>query len=157
MIKLLAAGLWACIVTLAASYVAFSWHAPASLSAHEADPGHGGSLETIRTRMISVPVIRTGVLQGYVMAQFSFTVDAATLKRLSVKPDIVVIDEAFRAIYAEDVDFRNLKKQDLGSLTTRIVGSSNQRLGTRVIEDAFVQEFSYVTKDGVRMGNRQGT
>jgi len=156
MIKLLAAGLWACIVTLGATYVAFSWHAPSAISQSETEAGQG-NLETVRTRMLSVPVIRSGALQGYVMAQFSFTVDAATLKRLSVKPDIVVIDEAFRAIYAEDVDFRNLKKQDLGALTKRIVEGSNQRLGTRVIEDAFVQEFGYVTKDGVRTGNRHGT
>jgi hypothetical protein len=156
MIKLLAAGLWACIVTLGASYVAFSWQAPVAFSEPQSDAAQGG-LETVRTRMISVPVIRSGVLQGYVMAQFSFTIDAATLKRLAVKPDVVVIDEGFKAIYADDVDFRNLKKQDLGGLAKRIVEASNQRLGMRAIEDAFIQEFSYLTKDGVRMGNRRGT
>ena len=157
MIKFLAAGIWACVVTLAASYLAFSWQAPPSLGAPETEASHGASVETVRTRMISVPVIRSGALQGYVMAQFSVTVNAATLKRLAVKPDIVVIDEAFRAIYNEDVDFRNLKKQDLGALTKRIVETSNQRFGTPVIEDAFVQEFGYVTKEGVRTGNRHGT
>ena len=37
-----------------------------------------GGLETVRTRMISVPVIRSGAIQGYVLAQFSFTADAET-------------------------------------------------------------------------------
>ena len=57
--------------------------------------------------MISVPVIRSGAIQGYVMAQFSFTANAKTLKRLSVKADVVVLDEAFKAIYSEEaLDFR---------------------------------------------------
>jgi hypothetical protein len=155
MIKLLAAGLWACIVTLAASYVAFSWHAPAARGEGEAEPTRG-IVEMVRTRMISVPVIRSGALQGFVMAQFSFTGDAGTLKGLSVKADIVFIDEAFKAIYGEDVDFRNLKKQDLSGLAKRIVEASNQRLGRRVIDDVFIQELNYLTKEGVRMGNRRG-
>ena len=37
----------------------------------------------------------------------------------------------------------------------RIVEGSNKRFGTRIVEDAFIQEFSYVTKDGIR--NKQGT
>ena len=136
-------------MTLAACYAAVSWQAGQRRRA-EAEPERlYGGLETVRTRMISVPVIRSGAIQGYVMAQFSFTADAATLKRLSLKADVVVLDEAFKAIYSEDVlDFRNMKKQDLGGLVKRIVEGSNQRFGTRIVEDAFIQELSYVTKDG---------
>jgi hypothetical protein len=156
MIKLIAAGLWACLVTLAASYAAMSWNAGPPSAEREPEKG---SIELVRTRMISVPVIRSGTLQGYVMAQFSFTGDAATLKRIPVKADIVVLDEAFRTIYSEDqLDFRKLQKQDLGGLTKRIIQASNDRLGARVIEDVFIQEFSYLTKDGVRTGTyRPGT
>ena len=156
MIKLILAGLWACLVTLAASYAAVSWQAGSVTSAeHEPERLYGG-LETVRTRMISVPVIRSGAIQGYVMAQFSFTADAAILKRLSVKADVVVLDEAFKAIYSEDtLDLRNMQKQDLGGLVKRIVEGSNQRFGTRIVEDAFIQEFGYVNKDGIR--NKQGT
>ena len=156
MIKLIAAGLWACVVTLAASYAAISWSVASPNG--EREPEKGG-VELVRTRMISVPVIRSGALQGYVMAQFSFTGDAATLKRIPIKADVVVLDEAFRTIYSEDqLDFRKLQKQDLGGLTKRIIEASNERLGMRVIEDAFIQEFSYLTKDGVRVGGfRQGT
>ena len=57
--------------------------------------------------MISVPVIRAGAIQGYVMAQFSFTAEGKTLKQLPMKADVVVIDEAFKAIYSDDAfDFR---------------------------------------------------
>jgi hypothetical protein len=155
MIKIIIAGLWACIVTLAASYAAVSWQATNTNAAeHEPERLYGG-LETVRTRMISVPVIRAGAIQGYVMAQFSFTGEAKTLKRLSLKADVVVLDEAFKAIYGEDtLDFRQMKQQDLAGIAKRIVEGSNQRFGTKIIEDAFIQEFSYVAKDGIRAGNK---
>ena len=64
---------------------------------------------------------------------------------------------AFKAIYSEDaLDFRKMKKQDLGGLVKRIVDDSNKRLGLKVVEDAFIQEFSYVTKEGTRSGSKQG-
>lgn len=154
MIKLLLAGLWACIVTLAASYAAVTWQAGHARLEAEPEKLYGG-LETVRTRMISVPVIRSGAIQGYVLAQFSFTGDAKTMKRLSLKADVVVLDEAFKAIYSDDVlDFRQMKQQDLAGIAKRIVEGSNQRFGTRIVEDAFIQEFSYVNKDGIRSGNK---
>jgi hypothetical protein len=157
MIKIIIAGLWACLVTLAACYAAVSWQAGNATPEHEPEKLYGG-LETVRTRMISVPVIRSGAIQGYVMAQFSFTADAGILKRLSLKADVVVLDEAFKAIYGEDaLDFRQMKQLDLPGLAKRIVEGSNQRFGMHIIEDAFIQEFSYVTKEGTRTGNKQGT
>jgi len=152
------AGVWACAVALAASYFAVSWQGTTHAAAeHAPDKLHGG-LETVRTRMISVPVIRSGGVQGYVMAQFSFTAEAKALKHLSVKADVVVIDEAFKAIYSDDsVDFRKLRKQDLPNLGKRIVDGANKRYGVRIIEDVFVQELNYVSKDGVRTGAKQGS
>lgn len=155
MIKTILAGTWACVVTLGASYAAVSWQSPQAVVEAEPEKLYGG-LETVRTRMISVPVIRSGALQGYVMAQFSFSADAKTMKKLSVKADTVVLDEAFKAIYSEDtLDFRKLAQQDLPGLAKRIVEGSNKRFGASIIEDIFVQEFNYVTKDGIRAGNKR--
>jgi hypothetical protein len=159
-IKIIVAGVWACVVALAASYFAVSWqgaggggHAAAD---HAPDKLHGG-LETVRTRMISVPIIRSGALQGYVMAQFSFTGDARVMKHLSVKADTVVIDEGFKAIYGDEVvDFRKMKKQDLPDLGKRIVEGANKRLGAHIIEDVFLQELNYVSKEGTRSGGGRG-
>ncbi len=78
------------------------------------------------------------------------------MKKLSVKADTVVLDEAFKAIYSEDtLDFRKLAQQDLPGLAKRIVEGSNKRFGASIIEDIFVQEFNYVTKDGIRAGNKR--
>ena len=105
--------------------------------------------------MISVPVIRSGTIQGYVMAQFSFTAEGKALKQLPMKADVVVVDEAFKAIYSDDAfDFRNMKQHDLKGLGKRIVESSNKRFDAQIVEDVFFQEFSYVTKDGARVGKK---
>jgi hypothetical protein len=157
MIKIIIAGLWTCLVTLAACYAAVSWQAGNTVAESEPDRGGHGSqgngLETVRTRMVSVPVIRAGAIQGYVMAQFSFTAEGKTLKALPMKADVVVMDEAFKAIYSDDAfDFRYMKPQDLKGLAKRIVESSNQRFATQVLEDLFFNEFSYVNKDGIRSG-----
>ena len=158
MIKIILAGLWACLATMAACYAAVSWQASHTVSEVAEPERLFGGLETVRTRMISVPIIRSGAIQGYVMAQFSFTANAAILKRLSLKADVVLLDEAFKAIYSEEVlDFKNMKKQDLGGLVKRIVEGSNQRFGTHIVDDAFIQELTYVTKEGVRSGGRRGT
>jgi hypothetical protein len=161
-IKIIIAGIWACVVALGASFLAVSWQGgaapppPAQAAKAPDKGGHGGGLETVRTRMISVPVIRSGGVQGYVMAQFSFSGEAKALKYLPVKADVIVIDEAFKAIYSEEsVDFRNLKKQDLPELGKRITEASNKRLGSPVIADIFVQELNYVSKEGIRAGGNR--
>jgi hypothetical protein len=36
----------------------------------------------------------------------------------------------------------------------RIVDGSNRRFGARIVEDIFIQELSYISKDGVRTGSK---
>ena len=151
MIKLILSGLWVCLVTLLSTYAVVAWQ---TARAPEAEPQKlFGGLESVKTRMISVPVVADGAIHGYVMAQFVFTVDANVMKRLSVKPDVFLLDEAFRTIYAgESVDFRQFKKQDLPGLSKQIGDNVNKRLGTRLVDDVLVQELNYIAKDHVRGG-----
>ena len=151
MIKLILCGLWVCLVTLGSTYAAVSWHT-ARAPQPEAQKLFGG-LETVKTRMISVPVVADGAIHGYVMAQFVFTADAKVMKNLSVKPDVFLLDEAFKAIYGgETVDFRTFKKQDLPALSKQIGDSVNKRLGVHLVDDVLVQELNYIAKDHVRGG-----
>jgi hypothetical protein len=156
MIRLVLAGAWVCLVTLLSTYAAVSWQT--AKSAPETAEGQKlfSSLESVRTRMISVPVIADGAIQGYVMAQFLFTADGNVMKRMPVKPDVFLLDEAFKAIYGgESIDFRSFKKGDLGVLAKRITEGVNKRLGTPLIEDVLVQELNYIPKDHVRGGLRK--
>ena len=93
------------------------------------------------------------------MAQFSFTADAKMLKKLAVKADVVVLDEAFKAIYSEDsLDFRNMKQTGPAGLGKRIVEGSNKRVrDARSSRTSSSRSSSYVNKDGTRAAGKRGT
>ena len=67
MIKLVATGVWICLVTMAASYAATFWKTETTPKA-EVDKFFGG-LESVKSNPINVPVISGGAIQGYVLAQ----------------------------------------------------------------------------------------
>ena len=99
------------------------------------------------TRAISVPMIKDGSVQGYVVAQFVYTIDAATLKRLSVPPEVFLLDEAFRTIYSDtSLDFQHLEKYDINKLTRNLIQQVNTKLKGDLIKDVLVDEFNYISK-----------
>lgn len=157
MIKLILTGVWVCAVTLVASYAAVSWQA--SHLAPRAETGKEESfrgLEYIKPKQLSVPIIADGEIQGYVVAQFVFTLKAQVLEQLKIEPQAFLHDEAFKAIYAsESIDFRRLKKQDLSSLSKKIAENVNKRFGAELVEEALIQELAYVPKSEVRDGLRR--
>lgn len=159
MIKLILVGLWACAITLSSCWAVASWTA-ASKGA-EADHGHGAEksgsmLEHVRTKMISVPIIAEGAIQGYVIAQFIFSIDAKQLKQLSIRPEAILLDEAFKVIYAgEAIDFRNIKKQDLPAMLKSINEGVNKRFGSQIVESVLIQELNYISKAEARLGDKR--
>jgi len=151
MIKLVAVGLWVCAVTLASGFAAVSWRA-GRLPQPEGASLFGG-LSTVKTRLISVPIIAEGAVQGYVVTQFVFAVESSILKRLAIKPDLIIVDEAIRTIYAGDgIDFRQLAKQDLPQLAKTLAENVNTRVGAKLVEEVLIEELNYVAKDQVRTG-----
>ena len=161
MIKLILVGVWVCVVTLASSYAAVTW-LTGSGAGHDSGNGHGNNghggghksdtgVEHVRPKMFSVPIIADGAVQGYVVAQLVFTVDTTVLKRLPVAPEPLLLDEAFKSIYAgETIDFRRFKRQDLPALGKRIQAGANKRLGSGLVQDVLIQELNYVPKDEAR-------
>ena len=143
MIKLLAAGVWSCAVSLTASWAAASWRsqpAPAAAQAEVKD------LELRKARPLNLPVVADGAVQGYVIAQFSFTIDKMATKQLPVSPEAILPDEAFRAIYSDGrLNFRHLEKYDLDRLTQDLIGRVRQRLSSDAVKDVIVQEFNFVS------------
>lgn len=161
MIKLLLVGLWACAITLSSCWAVVSWTAASKPA--EAGHGHGAeksgsAFEHVRTKMISVPIIAEGAIQGYVIAQFIFSIDATQLKQLTIRPEAILLDEAFKVIYAgEAIDFRNIKKQDLPAMLKSINDGVNKRFGSQVVESVLIQELNYISKAEARLGDkRQG-
>ncbi len=150
MIKPILLGVWLCGVTLGAAYGVITWqkqqHAAAEAAATEPP-----KLEQLQTKVINVPIITDGAIQGYVLAQFAFTVEADKLKELSTKPDLILVDEAFKLIYAgEAVDFRHMRRADVDALSKMLLTNVNKRLGQGLVHDVLVQQLNYLPRDQLR-------
>ncbi len=143
MIKIVLVGFWACLATLAAGYTV-SHFREASLKpsiAAEATPR-----ESKKTREINVPKIRDGAVKGYVVAQLSYIVDAAALKKSQISPDAFIVDEAFRYIYDDNsVDFDHLETFDLDKMRNALIKKVNARLNADVVLDMGIQEFTFLS------------
>jgi hypothetical protein len=152
MTKFLLAGLWASVVSLGAAFGMMQWQkssVPAAVANAET------KIEEFRTKAINVPIIGAGTIQGYMVAQFVLTVDAAALHKMQVNPEVYVLDEAFKTIYAgEQVNFQNMKKQDLPLLAKKLGENVNKRLGMKVVQDVLIDQLSYIPKKDMRGGNK---
>jgi hypothetical protein len=156
-IKYLLFGIWICIVTLGSSFAMISWQAQQVTPTVEGDAAKT-PIEQVQTKRISVPVITNGSLKGYVLAQFVFHINAAALKEMTVKPDIYLVDEAFKVIYSgKAIDFRNPEKPDFSALGRTIKENVNARFGENFVQEVLVQELSYIPQDKLRGGWLSGS
>ncbi len=152
MIRILVAGIWICIVTLVAAYAGVSMNA-ATPGGDEPDEFFGG-LDYAKTEIISVPIIDEGDVQGDVIAQFVYTIDVKIKKKLTVPPDLFILDSAFRTIYDGTApDFKNIEKADLNKLTTAIKDAVNARFQADIVKDILVEIFNFVPKNSVRVNS----
>lgn len=149
MIKTLLVGLWVCGVALGSSY--FFTQMQRSSLAHDATEEKAEIVEFIKTDMISVPVIKGGGVQGYLVAQLSFAVNKVEITRLAFEPTPYLVDVAYRALYENSaVDFSQLQPQDLPSLAKKIAEAANTKLGAVIVKDVLLNEINYVARDEVR-------
>lgn len=149
MIKLIAAGIWVCAVTLASSYLAISWSTQPAAKA--SDVTTFGGLDYVTPSSISVPIIKAGAVEGYAIAQFVFTAQADILTNSTIPAKVIFVDEAFKAIYSKSsFDFQNKNKRDLNALTKTIAENVNKRIGKDLVVDVMVESLNFVSKDQVR-------
>ena len=155
MIKHVLFGLWVCGVSLGGAYGTMVWQAQQKLADPNAKPTI--NLEQVQTKRISVPILKDGGVKGYVFAQFVFNVDAAAVKKMTVKPDIFLVDEAFKVIYRGDgIDFRDPDKPDVSALGDIIKKNVNERLGEDFVQEVLVVELNYLPQDKFRGGALSG-
>jgi hypothetical protein len=103
-----------------------------------------GATEARKTHEINVPRIKDGAVKGYAVMLLSYTVDLNALKKATMAPDSILVDEAFRYVYNDDtIDFDHLDRFDLGKMSKAIVRAVNERVKSDVILDVGVQEFTY--------------
>jgi hypothetical protein len=142
-IKTLAVAVWSVAALIAgnygASYVMRMQASKAAVNPQER------AFETRKSREISVPIIRDGVVKGYVVVQLNYVVDLEAVKGVKVPPEPFVVDETFQYIYGDDkIDFSRLDRVDIGKMTESLIQRVNARMRANVITDMGVAEFNFL-------------
>jgi len=153
-IRTLFLGFWICVITLAGTWVGATYLGAPGAEAEAPHQGQLlGGLAEVKPRPVSVPMIVDGAIQGYVMAQLTFTVKKETLDTLSVRPEVFIVDETFKTIYAgETIDFKRLKKQDIAAIAAKVKDNVNKRFGSAFVEDVLFEDLNYIPMEKVRGG-----
>lgn len=142
MMKLILSALCACIASLGGAYGAMKYK---SAAARPDEQRKEVKLETQKTRMISVPIIRQNDILGYIVARLEFVVDAALLKANGIPAESYVADEAFKIIYGRVAnDFKSKQRQDLEAITASVAESVNKRMGNEVIKHVLVDSWTFL-------------
>ncbi len=146
--KIAIAGVLAIGASMGAGYYAIS---ASGADTGKASPENFIGIDYVKIPSFAVPIIQNGIMEGYVLTEWVFTIDAKTKAALTVPPEVFIKEDAFRSIYGEVVvDFDNLDRVDLVALAETIRGNVNKRLGTEAITSALVQKFDFMPKDQVR-------
>jgi hypothetical protein len=143
--KAFVVGIWVLTVALGTAYAAAYFDSTRKVPG--ADQPVASSLQADKTRVINVPMIANGAVQGFIVAQFGYTADAVLMKKTQISPEIFILDEAFRTLYSDDhLDFAHIEKYDINKLTAHLVQSTNERLGANVVKAILIQDFTYFSK-----------
>jgi hypothetical protein len=142
MIRLIASSVWLIAATTLSVYATATWRS--SDAEGTAPTKKSTAIQRKKTAPINVPMIANGNVAGYIVAQFVYLADEDKLRDLSVPPDDFIADEAFRELYASDVDFKHLEKYDVDRLTKVLAEKINRRLAKEIIKDILVAEFTFV-------------
>jgi hypothetical protein len=149
MIKLIASCVWICLLTASAGYATIFLKPGHAVASVPEDKPQGEALEYNKLPPINVPMIADGAVQGYVVAELGYTYNK-NMSKLTVPPDVYLLDEAFRKIYSDTtLDFHHLERYDVNGLTKQLAQRVNDRLHMIVVKDVLVQELNFFPKSEV--------
>ena len=149
MLRYLFIGVWAILVAIGGVYGGLIWSSNNVQTAKEDEffPG----LDYVKTAPITIPIVRDNQVQGYVLAQLVYTVDAHQKQSLPIPLDVFLLDEAFRTIYGSTtIDFEKLEKYDLTEFTEGILKNVNSRFKSKLVHDVLIEQLNFITLDMVR-------
>lgn len=142
----LIAGLAAILATLAGSFGATMLVGGEKEPQKKAPP----ATELLKLDVISVPVIRSGRIQGYVIARGSVGAAADEVKSNRALLSAYSVEGLFRAIYEENLDFDALKPVDLTRLADTTTRMINERIGRQIVSSTVFENLNFVPPSGVR-------
>lgn len=149
MIKLAAAAVWICIVTLGAVF--WSFQSAGARPDQAPPPPMLGGLDYVRTEMVSVPVLKDGRVDGYFLTRLVYTIEPSMLARLSVPLDALLMDETYSYVFGNPgLDFVGHKSIDLDAYRKGLRERINARIGAELIHEVMVEQVDFMSKDEIR-------
>ena len=147
MVRMLLLGLVVVIATLGGSYAAMQFPRGTTGKAEDA----AEKTEVVKLDPVSVPVVRDGKIQGYVIGRFAFSAGASAIRKDKDALTLYANEAIFRSVYEEEgLDFTALKIVDVDKLIGRIVEKANARIGRPTIAQIFVESMNFLAHDAVR-------
>ncbi|MCB1503843.1 MAG: hypothetical protein KDJ47_02610 [Hyphomicrobiaceae bacterium] len=120
-------------------------------------PVHGGGksepepVKHMKLEPISVPILRGGKLDGYVIARIAYAAPVKDADKQKDELEIFVNAATFRTFYADPAfDFAALTPVETQQLAGRIVKNANAQIGRETIKEVIIEGLNYMTPDEVR-------
>lgn len=103
-------------------------------------------LEVMKLDPLSVPIVRKGSVEGYVIVRVSIAAPAADLKVGKALIGAYASEAAFKAIHDESAfGFAALKPLQAAALSERIHKLANERAGRIIISQVMIEALNYVS------------
>jgi hypothetical protein len=148
MIRFVIAAVWICAVTVGSIFFAFQ--AAGKKAGAEAAPFFGG-LDYISTDVISVPLIKSGSVQGYFLSRLVYTVEPEIMAKLAIPAETLLVDHVYSHLYDNpDIDFTQRETLDIDKFRNDLRDAINARLGETLIHDILVEQIDYLSKEEIR-------
>lgn len=149
MIKFVVAAIWICVVTIGA--MVYSFQSSAAKPEPGSEPAFFGGLDYVKTEVFSVPVLQNGVINGYFIGRFVYTVEPEKLAKLSIPAETLIVDEVYTYLFSHpEIDFSKTGTLDIDALRTGIRDSINKRVGDTLIHEVLVEQVDYLSKADIR-------
>lgn len=152
MIRIVAVGLWVCLVALGTLMLGIKLNSQPDITS--ATENAASTVEYDRTEIMSVPILADGKVNGYVISQLIYTVDSNVKQKMNVPLGIFINDEVFRTFYGSYSDTKNIEMVKFDDVKKQIIDGVNQRFPEPVIKDLMVEQFNYIPAGQVRNMNK---
>ena len=149
MIKFILAAIWICAVSVGA--VLYSFQSSEARSTAAPPPAFFGGLDHISTELVSVPLVKDGAVDGYFLTRLSYSIDSEKMKTLTVPVNAILVDEIHSYLYANpEIDGFKAGAFDISAFRDGLRESINERVGSKLIHDVFIEQADYLSKDEIR-------
>ncbi|MBB4953936.1 hypothetical protein H4S14_001996 [Agrobacterium vitis] len=150
MVKIVIAGVWACIATLVAVYISVQM---ATAPVQTDEDANKPVLEMVRGEPITIPLFENGTVKGYFLGRFSFMVEKGKAEAVKVPITAIMTDELFTLLVSSKmIDLSKAQKLDLDGFRTIIKTDLNKHFGDNVISEVLVEQLDYLGKEDATNG-----